>query len=343
MTTVLSRDPARSRPPTDRPLDIVALELLLSISQALLVGILLSMASDLGGDARAAGLPVPGVTAVLGLAVGATWVWWLVGGSGWLLAAVDLGIAVLTGALWLLSLQDPTAPHIDPLVGLIAVSCAVGGIVGGAFLPGPRRGHWKGGESRPRRGLPETRTSPARFSPPVQKVVDERLASVSFSSVRLRTVRLPAARLPALRLPSRATAPEDADDDEGSGGLTAVPLAVTLTARSSASVAPAPSSDADATEAVHAPVIEPTIPTGVHRIVPATAAEPEPLSVSAMRLASAAQMTAGLEDDDDETLPVVSAGPGRPGAGDDAADPDATDAHPATDDSPDHREARPDA
>ncbi len=195
---MLSRDPARSRPPTDRPLDIVALELLLSISQALLVGILLSLASDLGGDARAAGLPVPGLTAVLGLAVGATWVWWLVGGSGWLLAAVDLGVAMLTGALWLLSLQDQTAPHIDPLVGLIAVTCAIGGIVGGAFLPGPRRSHWKGGESRPRRGMPQTRTSPARFSPPVQKVVDERFANVSFSSVRLSSVRLPSVRLPKM-------------------------------------------------------------------------------------------------------------------------------------------------
>ena len=154
-TTVLSRDPARSRPPTDRPLDIVGLELLVCVTQALLAGLLLSLANDLGGDARAVGLPVPGLLAVLGLAVGVAWAWWLVGGSGWPLAAVDLAVALLTGALWLLSLQDTTAPHLDPLTGLIALSCAVYGIVAGVFLPGPRRGHWKGGVSQPRRGLPD--------------------------------------------------------------------------------------------------------------------------------------------------------------------------------------------
>ncbi len=332
MTTVLSRDPARSRPPTDRPLDIVALELLLSISQALLVGILLSMASDLGGDARAAGLPVPGVTAILGLAVGATWVWWLVGGSGWLLAAVDLGVALLTGALWLLSLQDATAPHIDPLVGLIAVACAIGGIVGGAFLAGPRRGHWKGGESRPRRGLPQTRTSPARFSPPVQKVVDERLANVSFSSVRFSSPRLPGVRLP------RVTAPiDDTGDDEAPGGSTAISVAVTV----SAAGAPATPSDPDATEAVAAVVVEPTAPVGLHRLEPPATADAEPLSVSAMRLAAAGQTTSGLvADDDDETLPVASVGLQQDGSGGDADDPDATDAHDDLDGAPEADEPR---
>ena len=60
----------------------------------------------------------------------------------------------------------------------------------GAFLPGPRRAHWKGGVSQPRRGLPDDRTTPARFSPPVQKVVDERLANVTLPHVTFATVRL---------------------------------------------------------------------------------------------------------------------------------------------------------
>jgi hypothetical protein len=278
MTTVLSRDPARSRPPTDRPLDIVGLELLVCVTQALLAGLLLSLANELGGDARAAGLPVPGLLAILGLVVGGTWVWWLVGGSGWPMAAVDLALALLTGALWLLSLQDAAAPRIDPVVGLLAVVCAVYGVVAGVFLPGPRRGHWKGGVSQPRRGLPDTRTSPARFSPQVQKVVDERLVNLSFSRVAM-----PAVRLPTVRLPSRASTEPivlPADDP-------APPAPV-----SPVTAPPADEGDMDA-------------PTMVHRILTSD----EPLSVAAMRLAASRPATADVDPEDDETLPFPAVEP----------------------------------
>ncbi|MCY7417159.1 MAG: hypothetical protein LH650_01440 [Chloroflexi bacterium] len=283
MTTVLSRDPARSRPPTDRPLDIVGLELLVCVTQALLAGLLLSLANELGGDARAVGLPVPGVLAVLGLVVGGTWIWWLVGGSGWPLAAVDFAVALLTGALWLLSLQDAAAPRIDPLIGLLAVSCAVYGIVAGAFLPGPRRGHWKGGPSQPRRGVPDMRTSPARFSAPVQKVVDERLVNMSFNRLAM-----PAVRLPSVKLPSRVTAaaPVDATGDRDSS-----PGQQSLSA-AAISAQPVPDVDMDA-------------PTMVHRILTSD----EPLSVAAMRLAATRPASADVDPDEDETLPfpVVAA------------------------------------
>ena len=122
---MLPRDPVRSRPPTDRPLDVVGLELLLCVTQAVLAGMLLTLTRELGADARAVGLPVPGLLAVLGLAVGASWLWWLIGGSGWPMAAVGFAVALLTGALWLLSLQGAAAPRIDPLMGLIAVACAI--------------------------------------------------------------------------------------------------------------------------------------------------------------------------------------------------------------------------
>jgi len=284
MTTVLSRDPARSRPPTDRPLDIVGLELLVCVTQALLTGLLLSLANELGGDARAVGLPVPGVLAVLGLVVGGTWIWWLVGGSGWPLAAVDFAVALLTGALWLLSLQDPAAPRIDPLVGLLAVSCAVYGIVAGAFLPGPRRGHWKGGPSQPRRGVPDMRTSPARFSAPVQKVVDERLANMSFSRLAM-----PAVRLPSVKLPRRVSAasPVDATGDRDSS-----PRVPEAPAAAALSTQPVEDVDMDA-------------PTMVHRILTSD----EPLSVAAMRLAASRPATADVDPDEDETFPfpVVAA------------------------------------
>lgn len=189
------RDPIRRRQPVERPLDIVALELLVSVSQSLLAGILLSLAARLGGDVRAQGLPIPGLLAVLGIAVGVGWLRWLMGGSGWLMASVSLAIAILAGALWLLALQDATLPRIDPLVGLITVACAIYGFVAGVFLDGPHRAHWKGGISEPHRGLPQTRATPARFSPPVQKVVDERLADL-----HLPHVTLPSA--PRLALPT---------------------------------------------------------------------------------------------------------------------------------------------
>ena len=176
---MLSRDPARSRPPTDRPLDIVGLELLLCVTQALLAGMLLTLALTWVATPVRPACRCPASWPSWGSRSAAAWVWWLSGGSGWPLAAVDLAVALLTGALWLLSLQDAAAPRIDPLVGLIALSRAPStASCAGVFLPGPRRGHWKGGVSQPRRGLPETRATPARFSPPVQKVVDERLASV---------------------------------------------------------------------------------------------------------------------------------------------------------------------
>ena len=157
-----ARDPMRRRQPVDRPLDVVALELLVSITQALLAGILLALASQLGGDARAYGLPVPGLLAVLGIAVGAGWLVWLTGGSGWVMASVGLATSVLAGALWLLALQDAALPRLEPLVGLIAVACALYGLVAGVFLDGPHRAHWKGGISQPHRGVPQTRTTPAR-------------------------------------------------------------------------------------------------------------------------------------------------------------------------------------
>jgi hypothetical protein len=208
------RDPIRRRQPIERPLDIVGLELLVTVSQSLLAGILLSVATQLGGDARAYGLPVPGVLAVLAIAVGAGWLRWLVGGSGWVMASVSLAIAILTGALWLLALQDQSLPRVDPLVGLIAMACAIYGLIAGVFLDGPHRTHWKGGVSQPRRGVPQTRATPARFSPPVQKVVDERLSNVHLPQVSLAAARL---SMPTVKRPTRT--PEQAPDDAAGDGL----------------------------------------------------------------------------------------------------------------------------
>ena len=301
---MLSRDPARSRPPTDRPLDVVGLELLVCVTQALLAGLLLSLASDLGGDTRAVGLPVPGLLALLGLAVGTGWIWWLAGGSGWPLAAVDLAIALLTGALWLLSLQDGSAPHLDPLTGLVAVSCAIYGIVAGVFLPGPRRGHWKGGVSQPRRGLPDTRTTPARFSPPVQKVVDERLANVSLPRVSMASVRLP-----RMQLPSRGSS--DAAASAADGTLAPAPSTGPSAGPTAAGGAtPVVPDTATPASGAAEPVPDTDVPTLIHRILTGD----EPLSVSAMRLSGIPAAAADVpgDDPDDETLPFPTAAPEHP-------------------------------
>jgi hypothetical protein len=256
-----ARDPIRRRQPIERPLDVIALELMVSVTQALLAGILLSLAAQLGGDARAYGLPVPGLLAVLALAVGVGWLRWLVGGTGWLMASVCLGTAILTGALWLLSLQDASLPRVDWLVGLLAASCAIYGLVAGVFLDGPHRTHWKGGISQPRRGMPETRSTPARFSPPVQRVVDDRLTNVRLPQVRLPT----AARLKAVAPPrsSRTTdPPSDASGDGLSIAAEVVPHPPTSTqpvADADAAAAPVP--EALAPEAAVAP--DPTAPEPV--------------------------------------------------------------------------------
>ena len=200
MTTVLSRDPARSRPPTDRPLDIVgAGAAAVHHPGAARRASCCRWPSDLGGDARAAGLPVPGLTAVLGLAVGA---------HLGLVAGRWLGLAARGGRpggraahRCLVAAVAPghrRRPTSTRSWGSSRVACAIGGIV--AARSCPVRAAVTGRAANPSRdgACPRPGRRPARFSPPVQKVVDERLANVSFSSVRLSSVRLPAVRLPRM-------------------------------------------------------------------------------------------------------------------------------------------------
>ena len=268
------RDPIRRRQPIERPLDVIGLELLVTVSQALLVGILLSLAAQLGGDARAYGLPVPGLLAVLAIAVGVGWLRWLVGGSGWVMAAVGMATAILTGAMWLLALQDASLPRIDWLVGLLAAACALYGLIAGVFLDGPHRAHWKGGVSQPRRGVPETRATPARFSPPVQKVVDQRLTNVRLPQVSMpSTARLKAVGIPR---PTRPAIPPNSSRD----GLAIAediaphPTASTHPAASTSDVADGPAASPGPSVAI-APVATTAHPP------PAPAPRQEPLAAAA--------------------------------------------------------------
>ena len=77
----------RGREPVARPLDIVAVELLLTASQAFLVGVLLYLAVGFWED-RGVGLgSASAVVILMGVAVGCAWLYWLAGGVGWPMAA----------------------------------------------------------------------------------------------------------------------------------------------------------------------------------------------------------------------------------------------------------------
>ena len=154
----------RVREPVARPLDIVAVELLLSASQAFLVGVLLYLAVGLWED-RGVGLgSVAAVVILLGLAVGAAWVYWLLGGVGWPLAAVDAATGLFLGALLLLTWFGE-AFRLGGAPLALAVIAAVYGVAGGAFLDSPRRWRWDQRE----RLRPGTRVP--RVSPTIQALV----------------------------------------------------------------------------------------------------------------------------------------------------------------------------
>ena len=225
------------------------------------------------------GLPVPGLLAILGLAVGGAWVWWLVGGSGWPLAAVDFAVALLTGALWLLSLQDAGAPRIDPLVGLIAV------------WPARSTASW-----------------PA-CSCPVLAAVTGRAASRSLAA----GCRRPAPRPPASRPRSRRWSTSGSSTCHSAVwrcrpfacrrcGCPAGPALQPIVLPADD---PAPLAPVSPVTAPPADDVDMDAPTMVHRILTSD----EPLSVAAMRLAASRPATADVDPEDDETLPFPAVEP----------------------------------
>ena len=78
------------REPVARPLDVVAVELLLTASQAFLVGVLLYLAVGVWDD-RGVGLGLGSRRSWRCLAwpSAAAWLYWLLGGVGWPMAAAN--------------------------------------------------------------------------------------------------------------------------------------------------------------------------------------------------------------------------------------------------------------
>ncbi len=147
------------REPVARPLDVVAAELLLSASQAFLVGVLVYLAMGVWDDRGVSFGPVAIVVAGLGIAVGAGWLYWLLGGVGWPLAAANVPTAMLLGFALILGWQGDDLFRIEGVPLVLSLAASVYGIACGVFLDSPRRLRWDQ-RQKPRQGAAVPRVSP---------------------------------------------------------------------------------------------------------------------------------------------------------------------------------------
>jgi len=116
-------------------------ELLLTASQAFLMGVLLYMAVGFWEDAGVGLASQAAILALLGLGVGGAWLYWLLGGVGWPMAAVNAP----AGMFFIFVLvMDWSVEGFEiggaPLV--LATAAAVFGVIAGVFLDSPRRWRW---------------------------------------------------------------------------------------------------------------------------------------------------------------------------------------------------------
>jgi hypothetical protein len=131
----------RVREPVARPLDIVAVELLLTASQAFLAGVLLYMAVGFWEDAGVGLASQAAVLGLLGLGVGGAWLFWLLGGVGWPMAAVNAPAGLFL-AFTLVMDWSVEAFEIGGAPLVLGSAAAVFGVVAGVFLDSPRRWRW---------------------------------------------------------------------------------------------------------------------------------------------------------------------------------------------------------
>ena len=146
------------REPVARPLDVVSVELLLSASQAFLVGVLMYLAIGIWDDRGVGFGPVAIILVLLGAAIGGSWLYWLLGGVGWPLAAANVPTALFLGFAVLLGWQGDVVFRIEGVPALLALAASVYGIVCGVFLDSPRRWRWDQ-RQKPRPGSSVPRVS----------------------------------------------------------------------------------------------------------------------------------------------------------------------------------------
>jgi hypothetical protein len=130
------------REPVARPLDVVAVELLLTAGQAFLVGVLLYLAVGFWEDAGVGLGSATAVLVLLGLAVGVAWLYWLLGGVGWPMAAANAPAALFLGFTLVLTWFGDDVFRVGGAPLLLGVAAAVFGVVAGVFLDSPRRWRW---------------------------------------------------------------------------------------------------------------------------------------------------------------------------------------------------------
>jgi len=166
------------REPVARPLDVVAVELLLSASQAFLVGVLMYLAIGIWDD-RGVGLgSVAVILAMLGLGVGGAWLFWLLGGVGWPLAAANVPVAMFLGFALVLGWRGDDLIRVDGAPLLLAALAAVYGIVCGVFVDSPRRWRWDQRQKlRPGTEVPRVSPTTKAFVAQVPRSLPRRSAS----------------------------------------------------------------------------------------------------------------------------------------------------------------------
>ncbi len=274
--TATYADSVRVREPVARPLDVVAVELMLTASQAFLVGVLLYMAVGFWEDAGVGLASQAAILALLGLGVGGAWLYWLIGGVGWPMAAVNAPAGMF---FVFVLVMDWSVEGFEiggaPLV--LATAAAVFGVIAGVFLDSPRRWRWDQRERlRPGTKVP-------KVSPVTQALVAQVPRSLPHREGQPETVSELAARIgsatPAGALPGGETGAHETtagagEDDEHEGPPPASPGPEVATALS------------DAPEIPGTPLDVPTAP--------------EPVMPTARLGRSATHEQAEKDDDDDE-------------------------------------------
>ena len=204
--------PVKVREPVARPLDVVVAELLLSASQAFLVGVLLYLAVGVWDDRGVGFGPVAVIVAGLGIAVGGGWLYWLLGGVGWPLAAANVPTSLFLGFALVLAWSGDDFFRVEGVPLSLSLAAAVYGLVCGVFLDPPRRLRWDQ-RQRPRPGTPVPRVS----------ATSQRLAAGFPRSIPRRATLQPADYVPLRQGP--ADGAPSADSVANAGADAARPAA----------------------------------------------------------------------------------------------------------------------
>jgi hypothetical protein len=149
----------RVREPIERPLDVIAAEVGVTVSQALLAGLLAHLATGFWAERGVATGSVVAIFTLAALAIAGAWLYWLLGGDGWPMAIACMPVGLVLAFALVLNLRGAQFDDLNVGVTLVAIGCAAYGVVAGFFLDSPRRWRWNQRRA-PRAGSPVPRLSP---------------------------------------------------------------------------------------------------------------------------------------------------------------------------------------